>query len=111
MLAFLHRIVWFAIATVIGGAWGFAEQLTGREPSPQANLVLSVLFFAALATAGYDLKKLLAWRREFLQIDSSPDLTPAQKRDALRLLQVLHERDPDKLRALREERRDRGGSP
>lgn len=104
VLAWLHRVIWFAIATAIGGAWGFAELITGREPSPQANLVLGVLFFAALATAGYDLKKLLAWRREFAQIDSSPNLSAAQRRDALRLLRILHERDPDELRALRERR-------
>jgi len=111
VLAALHRLVWFLIATAIGLLWSYSEQITGRQLAMQAHAVLGTIFVAALATAGYDLRQLLAWRRELSQLSESTGLSPADVRDAQRLLLVLKEQRPEKLRALRDAIRETRDEP
>lgn len=102
LLAYLHRLLWFAIAAAVGLLWAFSEQLTGKPLSIPGHTVLGTLFSTALATAGYNLQQLLAWRRELTQLSSDAGIPPTELRDAMRLLLTLHEGDPRRLRALRD---------
>lgn len=106
ILAALHRVLWFAIAVTIGLLWAYSEQVTSRPLSVHAHLVLGTLFAAALTTAGYNLRELLAWRRELQQLAERADMTPADLADARRLLLVLRERDPRRIGAIRAAIRD-----
>lgn len=102
ILAALHRLLWFLLAAAIGLLWAYSEQITGRALSIQGHAVLAMLFTTALATAGYNLRELLAWRRELLQLSDSTSLSQAELHDAKRLLLILREQKPERIRALRQ---------
>lgn len=102
LLAYLHRLLWFLIAAALGILWAYSEQITGKPLSTPGHGVLGTLFSTALATAGYNLQQLIAWRRELTQLSGATGLSMAEVRDARRLLLALQEQDPRQLRALRE---------
>lgn len=102
LLAYLHRLLWFAIATAVGLLWAYSEQITDRPLSIAGHTVLGTLFSTALMTAGYNLHQLISWRRELTQLSSATGLSAGEVQDARRLLLTLREGDPRRLRALRE---------
>lgn len=101
VLAYLHRLAWFGIAGAVGFGWVYGELVTGRSLPPHGHAIYGAMFAAALTTAGFDLRQLLAWRRLVSQINEATGQPPKQQLDAQRLAAILHEQDPSKLEPLR----------